>query len=478
MPFRLPIDCIDDIFENLDKRSLHSCLLVSRFWSEVSVRILWRDFLNYYPKFRFSSRYLSILVACLPKESKDLLHEKNILIPTPTSKPPRFNYLSYCKILSIKSLDQLLIDVLSSPSQGTLQQEQDLINNIRLVSQEILKEFFKQTFHIKELTYCGSSMGGEKYISNIAFPEAMDRLTDLSILSCNSGIPSEFFYQLTQVCSTIQSLEISLEKSISGGLKELIIAQRNLKSFTIRNNTEANVEILIPSLAKHSNTIIKLNIYEAYVSYPMSSIAAFTNLQELTVLRIGTPTVLPDVTYPRLQSLNLDGCNLPSTKFLENNGKNLQFLHTYESDESLILAIARFCPNLRSIYARFRSNPTGLESLKTLLINCQQLEEIIVYCGGDYLNEDDLLDYFASYSSKNVYRLHVRYEGELRSELSPAVLERFFTTWTNRMPQKSLSLITEGFHCSHKRTMVIKRDTLQVFMKYSKLGVIDVHRSL
>src|SRR5204863_4293737 len=41
----LPTDCLNEIFENLDddKITLHSCLLVSRLWCKISVRILWRD---------------------------------------------------------------------------------------------------------------------------------------------------------------------------------------------------------------------------------------------------------------------------------------------------------------------------------------------------------------------------------------------------------------------------------------------------
>ena len=49
MPFLLPADCLNEIFENLedDKVTLHSCLLVNRLWCEVSVRILWRNIWNY-----------------------------------------------------------------------------------------------------------------------------------------------------------------------------------------------------------------------------------------------------------------------------------------------------------------------------------------------------------------------------------------------------------------------------------------------
>src|SRR2546421_9439887 len=107
MPFLLPADCLNEIFENLedDKVTLHSCLLVSRLWCEVSVRILWRNVWN--SNFEYAcpiqSQTLITLIACLPDESKDLLHRNGI--PTPTSNPPLFNYVSFCKFLTIYKID-------------------------------------------------------------------------------------------------------------------------------------------------------------------------------------------------------------------------------------------------------------------------------------------------------------------------------------------------------------------------------------
>ena len=78
---QLPADCINEIFEYLkdEKFTLCSCLLVSRLWCEVAVRILWRN-----PK----SLNFHTLIACLPNESKEILLENGIIILTPTSKPP------------------------------------------------------------------------------------------------------------------------------------------------------------------------------------------------------------------------------------------------------------------------------------------------------------------------------------------------------------------------------------------------------
>src|SRR4051794_19307303 len=108
--FQLPIDCLNEIFEYLDNDdiSLYSCLLVNRLWCEISVRILWRNIRNY-----------RILIACLPKESKEILYENGILIPT--SKPPIFNYASFCKFLSVDQVNHKIKTLLKKRQLISLQ---------------------------------------------------------------------------------------------------------------------------------------------------------------------------------------------------------------------------------------------------------------------------------------------------------------------------------------------------------------------
>src|SRR5256885_4667268 len=91
---------------------------------------------------------ISTLIACLPKESKDLLH-KNGIVP-PTWKPPLFNYASFCKVLSIHGIDQM-IDFFLEKSQLTT--SGSLKYNKFLLSQEILKIFMKQISSLKSLDY-------------------------------------------------------------------------------------------------------------------------------------------------------------------------------------------------------------------------------------------------------------------------------------------------------------------------------------
>src|SRR6266542_5243499 len=91
MPCQLPADCLNNIFEHLEnKMDLRSFLLVNRLWCEVSVPILWTSIQNY-----------NTLIACLPIESKEILFKNEIIISTPTSKSPLFNYATFIKNLSL-----------------------------------------------------------------------------------------------------------------------------------------------------------------------------------------------------------------------------------------------------------------------------------------------------------------------------------------------------------------------------------------
>src|SRR5438045_8868799 len=110
---KLPADCLNEIFEYLDedKISLRSCLLVNRLWCGVSVRILWRSIRNY-----------NTLIACLPNESK----RKEIIISLSlTSKPPMFNYATFCKVLSIKEVNDGITKLLKNQQSISIQHFND-----------------------------------------------------------------------------------------------------------------------------------------------------------------------------------------------------------------------------------------------------------------------------------------------------------------------------------------------------------------
>ncbi len=195
MSQQLPADCLNEIFEHLENKvDLHSCLLVNHLWCEVSVRILWTSIQNY-----------NTLIACLPNESKEILYKNEITIITPTSKPPLFNYVAFIKSLSTEKVIKMILSIVSQ----ILDYNKEII-----VMQEIFKMFMNQVslkpldFSITTL-YLLPSLNFIQDIPFTTYPGAIDCLSNLSELTCDSGIPSEFLYLLSQICHNIQSLNIN-----------------------------------------------------------------------------------------------------------------------------------------------------------------------------------------------------------------------------------------------------------------------------
>ncbi|CAI2166729.1 8763_t:CDS:1 [Funneliformis geosporum] len=466
MPCQLPADCLNEIFEYLedfeDKVTLYSCLLVNRLWCEVSVEILWKSIWN-----------CRTLIACLPIESKEILLKNEIIISPPTSKPPLFNYITFIKVLQINKIGEEINNV--------FEDDPPALTRV-VVAQEIFKMFMNK-ISLKKLNFY-SSASYIKYIPFTSYPGAIDCLKNLAELNCNSNIHSVFFHQLSKICHNIQSLNIGLLKFISNGVTDLISVQRNLKYLSIiKSRCEDLTDmIIIPSIAGLPNTLIKLSLYGDECGIPLSFIAHFSNLQELILAfddcnYLGFEK-LRGVIFPKLHILKFK-YGLPKheylTKFLENNGVNLERLELKycNVNHSLNLAIVKSCPNLKSLGTIFSDNELG--PLKVILNHCKQLESIRVECYDDCFNERELLEMVAKYSPKGFHELKLYYGYGAHSELFPKELDSFFTSLANRIPQKSLSfIIINGYKT---KSLVFKEGNMEVIEKYIKLGVIKKFES-
>jgi hypothetical protein len=464
MACQLPTECLDEIFKYLkeDRLTLHSCLLVNRHWCTIAVRILWRNGLDfkcshYQRPFRESSSILSTLIACLPNESKVLLHKNQISIPTPTSNLPLFNYPEFCNILSINDITIIVHNNIKGRVRKSL------------VANEIIKMFTNQT-SLKKFTYCYDD-DDDNLNLNISFPY-VSGARDLLELCCSSNLSSEFFYQLSQTCHNLQSISILFDNDVSNELnelKELISLQNNLKNLTLSAFEGYSWAKIIPAIKKHSQTITKLQLYGDYGALPFSFVSSFTNLREFIFSFINKKEFidfekLQYANFPKLEVLKFS-YQCPKLeyvmKFLESNGKNLKCFYVNKNDKALNLTVANFCPKIRKLSAIL--NEDGINILKTIFINCNDLESIKIWCGYNYdLNEKELLDTIVNYSPNNFHELKMySYSG---LNISPEVLESFFISWKNRTPKKLLTLIfIDDF---------INEVNLKIIEKYVNQGII------
>ncbi|CAB4389915.1 unnamed protein product [Rhizophagus irregularis] len=450
----------------MDKFTLHSCLLVNRLWCEISVRILWRNILNFKfgkkRSFKIETSILSTLIACLPNESKNILHDNNIFISTPTSKPLLFNYVSFCKSLSIYGFNRIII--------GALESRKSLAKHRNsLVANEIIKMFATQISSLKHLTYHRKPF----YNLNISFPH-FPGARELSELYCDSDLPSDFFYQLSQICHNLQSISIDFCKIITDEIKELITSQNNLKNL-ILSSSNGNWTDIIPTITNHSNTITKLKLYSNCDS-SFSFVSSFSNLQELMIsFLIGDLKdleILQYVNFPKLQILKIPfyNCSKPEyiMNFLENNGKNLKKLYIGEcTNKTLNLSISKFCPNLKSLFIMFTNGE--LDVLKTILISCQYLESIKILCGNYHLSEKEVLETVVKYSPNNFRELKIQHT--TNSDAFPNDLESFFISWERRTQKKLLSFMIIDYK-EYNYNYGNFCEVLEVIKKYVDLGTI------
>uniref|UniRef100_U9V497 Uncharacterized protein n=1 Tax=Rhizophagus irregularis (strain DAOM 181602 / DAOM 197198 / MUCL 43194) TaxID=747089 RepID=U9V497_RHIID len=332
MPCQLPADCLIDIFENLydDKNTLYSCLLVNSLYCETAVRILWRNVWKFYNdnKPYISLSIINTLIACLPKESEEILHKNGIIIAVPIQKPPLFNYASFCKVISIYKIE------------------------------------------------CNNSRYEDLYLLS----EAKIHLSNLAKLRCDSDICPKF------ISHNLQSLTINFRNLFSKWIRDLISSQNNLKILKIANlQYISNYEYkeIILSLTKHSLTLTRLTLVNCKITKQF--IAMFKNLQELNLDQNDTFYQLQNAYFSQLKILKIVYDNSYFSKdsikilfkFLEINGNNLTVLYIYNNyyEQSLNLALAKYCPNLKILYTYIRDE----ETLKLILNNCQYLE-VIEFC--------------------------------------------------------------------------------------------------
>ncbi|RIA94237.1 hypothetical protein C1645_873566 [Glomus cerebriforme] len=452
---QLPVECLSEIFEYLeeDKDTLRSCLLVNRLWCRVSVRILWRDIWNY-----------KTLITSLPNESKNFLHENGISI---SSKPPLFNYASFCKFLSVDDVNFEIRRHLKQQRKSI--SPQNLNDNTYIVLQEILKLFMSQISCLNKL-FIDSQL--EQSSIFISYPGTRVCLKNLSELHCFSDVYPPFFNQLSQISHNIQLLDISFDKIISNGLTNLISAQQNLKYLEMYQYDDCDLTDIITSLIKHN--LIKLYIYGGRRYIPLYFIAKFTNLQEL-ILSFFKSDAFEDfkklhrINFSQLNSLEFKHeCpkNESLIRFLEINGRNLRNFFINKSDDSLNSAIIKFCPNLRRLFTGLKIDE--FRTVKMFFNNCRYLESIRINCYGCF-SEKKLFEIVANYSPKNFNELVLHHSYNARSGLIPNDLESFFVSWTNRISQQPLSLIIIG---EDVHSFKNNWENQKIIERYIRLGII------
>ncbi|EXX65211.1 hypothetical protein RhiirA5_417618 [Rhizophagus irregularis] len=492
---QLHADCLNEIFEYLDnnKNTLYSCLLVNHLWSAVSVRILWRSIRNY-----------RTLIICLPNKSKKILFENGISILT--SKPLLFNYVTFCKSVSFHEIDINIERLLKKQQSISIQSSKDnitqeifrfLMSQIISLRKLIITEFtpenkdMKFSFrHMKPFRYGNPTVPPLKTPKfspeNIMkiLTELRDRmLNNLSEFYCYSDTYPEFFYRLSQICHTIQTLKISLTtENISKELIDLISVQKNLKNlYMLQLRYEVGLNDL---LTRIPNTLINFTYHG--INIKLTSLLVNTNLSNLQELKLycnnyDLRIFNYNMVFDRFKNSDDSECHEKSlsnlnnnlstnilNEFLENNGRNLKKFHInkYGYERS----ICTYCKNIRILKTNLTNNE--LDVLRNFFKAFPFLESIRICYHDLKFNEKFLFEDVVKYSPKNFHKLklyYYNYNERAKSSLVPEELELFLASWKSRVPQKPLSLVITGYH-----TFIENDGNMKVIEKYTELGTIKL----
>jgi hypothetical protein len=435
------------IFERLndDKKSLTSCLYVSKLWCETSLRILWKDpwplFLNE-DKLEKARPFFKTILSQLPEDSKKSLAGRNIKIE---QRRPLFDYVSHLRYIKHTYVadgkkDNDIYDYIFGNYNETQRFE---------LKKEIYKFFFKKC---SSLIFIDLSNFNYKLHD---FPGIEQNLSKLNYLRFDDKI-IQIINDLTKMCKSIEKVDINLTCSNPTGFSKFIQAQPKLKSIIIRDNVNennnSNLEkqygVVGDAIVEKRNLIHLALTIENNVSFYNTLLTKLTNLRKLSLYdsRYRNVTVhkqLKFESYPKLQVLQIGISFSVAVKIIQATKNSIQAIWldkgNQESEEQiaqLLRSITENCPKSLKYLKTYLKNE-NLDDFKQLLLNCKNLEGLYIYRGSIY-NDDDgkrLLDVLADSGQGNLCKFQLHY-----CYFKINTLDNFFKKWKGKKGRKPLYL--------------------------------------
>ncbi|GBC46092.1 hypothetical protein GLOIN_2v1764020 [Rhizophagus irregularis DAOM 181602=DAOM 197198] len=431
--------------------------MVNRIWCETVIPILWRNPWRYSINYKKISLYF-IITSYLFDDIKELLTKRGILI---LGQSLAFDYLSFCKNINIKVID----DIISIGSS--------LEYNRFLLQEEIYSSLVKKFPEIKYLNICGT-------YEIVYLPEAKVRLESLCELTCDTLIDSRYFYRLAHICQQIQRI-IIINKNLKAnqGTIKLIEFQKNLKYFKWVDEIEVEDGIyywdvledpyteIFNILKKHANTLnhfdinlryeyndYYLDFYDIYNEYNYTFLQyALLELHNLKILEIDSPIFLNDddfnkklemVAYRNLEILEIDFIDIYQINCMVKNSLCLRELRIndfhwnddnfYNDSLNFIRTICKNCLLIEYLtIPAFPSLEEHFIEFEKLLKKCQKLrslnfKEIYYEAEKELEFGDNLLNVLIREASANLREIRITYG----IKFSLKTLETFLEKWKGR----------------------------------------------
>jgi hypothetical protein len=460
---KLNKDVLFLIFEELqeDSKSLFSCLMVSRFWCEIVIPILWRNPWNYIISYDNKVSLYYIVMFYLPNDVKELLERQ----------PPHsisFDYLSFCKSIDVDILN-IIISIGSSDSYNQF-----------ILQQEIYGLMIRKCPELKYLNIISI----KHQISY--FPEAKTRLESLCELKCDTSIDSIYFYGLANICKNIQRIIIiNEEMKINRGIVKLIEVQQNLKYFKWEDDfycdefVEDPYEEIFLALIKNASVLNHLILLFQFIEgceyqFLQETLPKLYKLKTLIITNVFIFINEYKKLFCReLEIFNVDYISLnAASNIIENSGGNLREIslryyncHDCGDDfieDSLVFIrnIYENCPLIEYLSLTFSSE--HFTEFDKLLKICQNLKSLLLLF---ILNSDreetgnELLKILIRSAPTNLRE--IRFFNDFQFSLKN--LEEFFEKWKGR-PALSIQTADHTYE---------RNDYMELIIKYKNDGVIE-----
>ncbi|GBC03331.1 hypothetical protein RclHR1_05070015 [Rhizophagus clarus] len=454
--------------------------MVNRLWCETTVPVLWRKPWCYSINYRNKKSLYSIITSYLSDNVKEFLTKKGIKV---SSKSLAFDYLSFCRSIDVKTIDDI-ISVRSSTEYKRF-----------LLQEKIYGFLIKKCSEIKYLNICGT-------YELVYLPEAKNHLESLCELTCDTSIGSKYFYRISHICQQIQRIIIINNNfKDNDGTTKLIEYQKNLKyfewvdSYNLDNyydNYAYDIEYpykIFDILEKHANTLnhfeINLHIFDDY-DYTFLNYALL-DLHNLKVIKIYSPLLLFDnvdfnekleiVTYRNLEILEVESMDIYQVTCIVKNSFYLRelLINEYYVNYSNFIDVSlnfirTICENCFLIeYLTIPVFPL-LEShfieFEKLLNKCQKLRSL--YFRGMHYEKERELEY-GKYMSNVLIReasTNLRDIGfTYNIKFSLKDLETFFEKWKGR-PAISIYMNNNYFYQDDSYKKLISKYKIEGVIKY------------
>ncbi|RGB31414.1 hypothetical protein C1646_764101 [Rhizophagus diaphanus] len=392
-------DCIYHILNYLqnNRSTLFNCLLVNRFWSKVTIPLLYA---NPFSRLKDVNKSLIIntFLLCLNEEERNYLIKRNNIQKKLNSKLFQRNeikliyeYPKYIKKLSKFSIYNSIDHWYRQQIKITFNNNDNIINNNTLndnmplfIKATFYHMFLRKSNHIRDLEISLNLLKQDIFdINSIIINDI--KISNLIILRLNSCYykTHEIFYEFLKTilknCKNLKRLDlIDIDLYYNSNEISSIIKQQNeLKEFNFYGFYKLSSNDIFSSLKYQKNSLVSLKFHDINFQHCiLQNVIKLHNLKSLEIIYCYGMTLelcqifeFASFKLKELSIKNIWGSNITS-KIIKYLGKYLQRLKIENINVEIMNSIIQYSLELKTldIYSGCHINLSILPYLKNLKI--------------------------------------------------------------------------------------------------------------